>query len=285
MSKLFDALKRLEEGSDKRLDIPVSFASEEKPNRKVLLKKPWFIPLVCIVVLCALGFLSLFWVEKMFEKGSIQPQIVQNRQKIQEELQTAPFAPSVVVEPQNESQPQTNISLIEQSEKQPVEDEKQIDVDNKANEQPVSHENIGIVAPNQSEDVKVTDEVDSSKTMPEPPELPNVSIVQQAPVVVVSQVGPSEAESARFRKGLLSQAELMRQNGKLDEAATIYKQIWKETGRVEVANNLAATLMLAGREAEAVLILEEALKKAPSDEDLRYNLDVCNERIAAKRGL
>lgn len=285
MSKLFDALKRLEEGSDKRLDIPVSFASEEKPNRKVLSKNPWFIPLVCIAVLCALGFLSLFWVEKMLEKGSIQPQIVQNRQKIQEELKTAPLAPSVVVESRNESQSQANINLIEQSEKQPVEHQQKMDVDNQVNEQPVSHENPGIVATKQSKDVKVTDEVENAKAMPEPSELPKVSIVRKAPVVVVSQVGPSEAESARFRKGLLSQAELMRQQGRLDEAATIYKQIWKETGRVDVANNLAATLMLAGRETEAVLILEEALKKAPSDEDLRYNLDVCNERITAKKGL
>ena len=79
---------------------------------------------------------------------------------------------------------------------------------------------------------------------------------------------------------LLQQAEEYRAAGRMEEAAGLYRIVWAKTGDTGVANNLAAALLVLGKDKEAADILSEALKRAPDDMDLKFNLDFARRRLA-----
>jgi hypothetical protein len=82
------------------------------------------------------------------------------------------------------------------------------------------------------------------------------------------------------REHLLQQAEEYRAAGRMEEAAGLYRTVWAKTGDPGVANNLAAALLVLGRAKEAEGVLSEALKKAPDDVDLKFNLDLARRKLA-----
>lgn len=81
----------------------------------------------------------------------------------------------------------------------------------------------------------------------------------------------------------LQRAEDLRRSGDFEEAAVIYRAVWLKTGDVRVANNLGAALLAVGRPQEAADVLKEALKKAPEDEDIKFNLGLALERLDQMR--
>ncbi len=79
---------------------------------------------------------------------------------------------------------------------------------------------------------------------------------------------------SRRHKQLVQAAEESRNRGDFSEAARLYRMVWEESGDPLVANNLAASLMMLGKNSEALAILQQALEKHPGDTDLRYNLEI-----------
>ncbi|MGQ9498902.1 MAG: tetratricopeptide repeat protein [Dissulfurimicrobium sp.] len=86
-------------------------------------------------------------------------------------------------------------------------------------------------------------------------------------------------ESGLTSEHLLQQAEEYRIAGRMEEAVELYRTVWAKTGDARVANNLAAALLVLGRAKEAEGILSEALKKAPDDIDLKFNLDFARRKL------
>ena len=85
-----------------------------------------------------------------------------------------------------------------------------------------------------------------------------------------------QARRARKRMKLLQAAEDLRGRGDYAGAALVYRKLWRNWKAGEIANNLAACLIMEKRYSEARKILEQALSDNPADPDLRYNLKVLN---------
>ncbi|MGB9711582.1 MAG: tetratricopeptide repeat protein [Dissulfurimicrobium sp.] len=98
---------------------------------------------------------------------------------------------------------------------------------------------------------------------------------QRLPVAHISQ---PENTTDLIQKSLIQQAEEYRLAGRMEDAVRLYRTIWRKTGDVDVANNLGAALLVLGRTKEAEQVLQEALKKAPADMDIRFNLNLAREK-------
>ncbi len=80
-------------------------------------------------------------------------------------------------------------------------------------------------------------------------------------------------------KKLVYQAEKARQRGDAVAALRIFNVAWGLHESPEIANNFAALLMQQGKYADALTILDEALKIDPTDSDLLYNRKIAQENL------
>ena len=89
-----------------------------------------------------------------------------------------------------------------------------------------------------------------------------------------------EKELKRTVQQILYQAEERRKEGDMEAAVILYRRAWKLQKSPATANNLAAGLIVSGKYREARNILQKALAIAPDDADLQYNLKIAKERLA-----
>ena len=88
----------------------------------------------------------------------------------------------------------------------------------------------------------------------------------------------------RRHKQLVQTAEECRNRGDFAEAARLYRKVWEKSGDPLVANNLAASLMMLGKNREALAILQQALERHPGDADLEYNFEIARTLVSRQEG-
>jgi len=86
----------------------------------------------------------------------------------------------------------------------------------------------------------------------------------------------------RRHKQMVQTAEECRNRGDFAEAARLYRKVWEKSGDPLVANNLAASLMMLGKNREALAILQQALERHPGDADLEYNLEAARTLVSGQ---
>ncbi len=79
---------------------------------------------------------------------------------------------------------------------------------------------------------------------------------------------------------ILYQAEERRKEGDMEAAVILYRHAWKLKKSPATANNLAAGLFALKKYNEAHRLLQKAIDMAPDDTDLQYNLNITKERLA-----
>ena len=89
--------------------------------------------------------------------------------------------------------------------------------------------------------------------------------------------------SNRWRR-MLESAESYRRAGDLNSALSLYKKLWGETHNPLVGNNYGAILIVLKRFSDAKKVLTDALRYAPKDQDLLFNLSVAKAKLEGKDG-
>ncbi len=82
---------------------------------------------------------------------------------------------------------------------------------------------------------------------------------------------------------ILYQAEERRKEGDMEGAVILYRHAWKLKKSPAIANNLAAGLFALKKYNEAHSLLQKALDMTPDDADLQYNLNITQERLTLQK--
>ncbi len=90
-------------------------------------------------------------------------------------------------------------------------------------------------------------------------------------------------ELKRTVQQILYQAEERRIEGDMEAAVILYRRAWKLNKSPATANNLAAGLFALKKYNEAHRLLQKAIDMAPDDTDLQYNLKITQERLALQK--
>jgi tetratricopeptide (TPR) repeat protein len=85
-------------------------------------------------------------------------------------------------------------------------------------------------------------------------------------------------------KRLLHRAEKLRREGRMAQALSLYKKAWHNNPTPAIANNIGAILIGMDSYKEAKSYLDKALRLAPGDQDILFNLTIAVQRQDRQAG-